>query len=237
MNDHLNDIKSFNSKLSDREIFLQQDQFLLKNSKKLKWWTENPSLKHQTEFYFFNVTNPEEVNEGKQPILVELGPYTFNEKRIYKIDGWDDKNEFLSLKYRKNYFHDGGKSLDDKVTVLNVPLISVYNIVRNWKSLPSVFFKLLIYPILNHHYHLFVTQTVGDLLFNGYKDSIVDLIFKIRNDFKIDLKIPSSINQNGRFSFMASVSVQSLKFTNSETLLSSFQSSFRETIATTAFGR
>lgn len=200
----------FNLK-SDRETLPQQDQYLLKDSKKLKWWTNNPNLKHQTEFYLFNVTNPDEVLKGDKPILVELGPYIFEEKRTYNIDKWDDRNEFLRLKFGKSYFHAGGKSLDDKVTVLNVPLTSVYNIVSNWHSLPLRLAKYYIYLVLKDQkkYPVFVTHTVNDLLFNGYHDAIVDRIkedLDMAHKFKIDLKIPASIDQNGRFSFMASVS-------------------------------
>lgn len=149
--------------------------------------------------------------KGDKPILVELGPYIFEEKRTYNIDRWDDRNEFLRLKYGKSYFHTGGKSLDDMVTVLNVPLISVYNIISNWRSIPLKLARWYIHRVLKNQktYPLFVTHNVSDLLFNGYHDAIVDRIKKdldTAEKFKIDLKIPASIDQNGRFSFMASVS-------------------------------
>ena len=179
----------------------------MRDSKKLNWWTNNPNLKHHTEFYFFNVTNPDDVEKGEKPIIQEVGPYTFEERRIYEIAGWDEKSEFLRLKYRKNYFPvTGGKSLADKVTVLNVPLVSLYNIVS--QKFPRMAW-FLAYRSLNK-YPLFVSHTVNDLLFAGYEDDLVDRIkrdLEMLDYLHIHIKIPSSIDQNGRFSFMASVSL------------------------------
>lgn len=56
-------------------------------------------------------------------------------------------------------------------------------------------------------FDLFVTHRVGDLLFDGYEDTLIDRIkeyFSLTRKFGIDLKIPTSISSNGRFSFMAS---------------------------------
>ncbi|KAL6048002.1 hypothetical protein STEG23_036123, partial [Scotinomys teguina] len=38
---------------------------------------EKPPLPVYTQFYFFNVTNPEEILRGEIPIVEEVGPYTY----------------------------------------------------------------------------------------------------------------------------------------------------------------
>lgn len=38
---------------------------------------EKPPLPVYTQFYFFNVTNPEEILQGEIPRLEEVGPYTY----------------------------------------------------------------------------------------------------------------------------------------------------------------
>lgn len=34
-----------------------------------------------TKFYFFNVLNPDEVEQGETPQVEEMGPFTYNECR------------------------------------------------------------------------------------------------------------------------------------------------------------
>jgi len=41
----------------------------------------SPPVPVYTKFYFFNVLNPKEVENGSTPEVEELGPFTYNEYR------------------------------------------------------------------------------------------------------------------------------------------------------------
>lgn len=38
---------------------------------------QNPPPPVYMQFYFFNLTNPQEVLSGDRPVVIELGPYTY----------------------------------------------------------------------------------------------------------------------------------------------------------------
>uniref|UniRef100_A0A8C6EIR3 Scavenger receptor class B member 2 n=1 Tax=Microcebus murinus TaxID=30608 RepID=A0A8C6EIR3_MICMU len=56
-----------------------EKNIVLRNGTELFDSWEKPPLPVYTQFYFFNVTNPEEVLRGEAPRLEEVGPYTYSE--------------------------------------------------------------------------------------------------------------------------------------------------------------
>lgn len=56
--------------------FSSQNMVLRNGTEVFDSW-EKPPLPVYTQFYFFNVTNPEEILRGEIPILEEVGPYTY----------------------------------------------------------------------------------------------------------------------------------------------------------------
>lgn len=56
--------------------FLPQNTVLRNGSETFDSWRNTP-LPVYTQFYFFNVTNPEEILRGETPQLEEVGPYTY----------------------------------------------------------------------------------------------------------------------------------------------------------------
>uniref|UniRef100_A0A5F9DNX9 Scavenger receptor class B member 2 n=1 Tax=Oryctolagus cuniculus TaxID=9986 RepID=A0A5F9DNX9_RABIT len=56
-----------------------QKNVVLRNGTEIFDSWEKPPLPVYTQFYFFNVTNPEEILRGEKPLLQEVGPYTYSE--------------------------------------------------------------------------------------------------------------------------------------------------------------
>jgi hypothetical protein len=54
-----------------------QEIVLRNGSQTFEWWRK-PPVKPLISVYVYNVTNAEEfLNEGKKPVLDELGPYVY----------------------------------------------------------------------------------------------------------------------------------------------------------------
>lgn len=130
-------------------------------------------------FYLFNVVNPDEVRNGTgKPILQEGGPYVFEEirtKKYYRYYDDGDKLEYCdNRKYRFN--QELSKSLDDEVTVANIPFLWMFNVaakeslrlkynVKTRKFLRNMF--LMFEKKFPDEVDIFLTTRVEKLLFDG----------------------------------------------------------------------
>lgn len=79
------------------------------------------------EFIIFHVVNSEEVAKGNEaPIVIEKGPYFFDEIREKQIIAFEDESNLIFYKNFKTYQFNQKKtfgSLDDKVVIPNIPAI------------------------------------------------------------------------------------------------------------------
>lgn len=57
-------------------LLVFQEMTLTENSRVLDGWI-NPPPPVYMQYYFFNVTNSEEVMMGAKPIVSQIGPYTY----------------------------------------------------------------------------------------------------------------------------------------------------------------
>ena len=77
--------------------------------------------------YVFDVTNAADVtNRNAIPIVEQRGPFTFLEKRGKRILEFTNDSEIIDYKDIKTFFfqpHLSNGSLDDEVSVINVPLM------------------------------------------------------------------------------------------------------------------
>jgi hypothetical protein len=95
------------------------------SSKSYASWYTNTDPDGQPAYldaYFFDVQNPDEILKGAKPVVVQKGPYTFDEKfRKLNIE-WSDDGDTVTYYTWKYYVFNEEKSgkgltLDDKITV------------------------------------------------------------------------------------------------------------------------
>uniref|UniRef100_A0A8C6MKE0 Scavenger receptor class B member 2 n=1 Tax=Moschus moschiferus TaxID=68415 RepID=A0A8C6MKE0_MOSMO len=141
---------------------------------------KKPPLPVYTQFYFFNVTNPEEILNGETPRLEEVGPYTYRELRNKDDIQFGDNGTTISAVSNKAYVFERDKSVGDPkidlLRTLNIPALTA----MEWTRLPLL--RNLIEALLRaYQQKLFVVHTVDELLW-GYKDEILSLINAFKHD-------------------------------------------------------
>ncbi|KAG8515212.1 Lysosome membrane protein 2, partial [Galemys pyrenaicus] len=147
---------------------------VLKNGTETFDTWKSPSLPVYTQFYFFNVTNPEEILRGEIPRLEEVGPYTYRELRNKADIQFGDNGTTIAAVSNKAYIFERNQSVGDPQTdlirTLNIPAVTA----MEWFSIH--FFREIIEALLKaFEQKLFVTHTVHELLW-GYKDEIMSLV-------------------------------------------------------------
>lgn len=169
-------------KLIDTE--LSENLYLSPDSFVFSQW-KNPSPPIYMQYWFFNVTNSEDVVNGEKPIVTEHGPFTF---RFYqpKTNIAFYPNDTVSYKFNHTLVFLPEKSvgsLNMSITQLNVPLLTIQSFLKVSK-IPHFLVNLLINLLQDSS--VFVDHTVEEWLF-GYEDPIFKLLHKFAPDFHIDI--------------------------------------------------
>nr|ABM84461.1 scavenger receptor class B, member 2 [synthetic construct] len=157
-----------------------EKKIVLRNGTEAFGSWEKPPLPVYTQFYFFNVTNPEEILRGETPRVEEVGPYTYRELRNKANIQFGDNGTTISAVSNKAYVFERDQSVGDPkidlIRTLNIPVLTVIE----WSQVH--FLREIIEAMLKaYQQKLFVTHTVDELLW-GYKDEILSLIHVFRPD-------------------------------------------------------
>jgi len=136
----------------------------------------SPPVKPLLKIYYFNVTNPQEYLEGGKIRLEELGPYVYEEKWQREGVAWSNENTEVKFRMKRTYFFRSDLtmgSLDDVVTLPNVPMFAMMNKMRN--TGPDVLFSANLYlATIEPPQNVFESRTVQEITW-GYKHALVDL--------------------------------------------------------------
>jgi len=135
-----------------------------------------PPVKPLLNIYYFNVTNPQEYLTGAKIRLAEVGPYVYEEKWEREGVAWSNEDKEVKFRMKRTYFFrpDLTKgSLDDQITLPNVPMFAMLNKMRN--TGPAVLASANIFiTTIDPPQHVFETRSVQDITW-GYQHPLVDM--------------------------------------------------------------
>lgn len=105
---------------------IEKNMVLQNGTKVFDSW-EKPPLPVYIQFYFFNVTNPEEILQGEIPLLEEVGPYTYRELRNKANVQFGENGTTISAVTNKAYIFERNQSVGDPtidlIRTINIPLL------------------------------------------------------------------------------------------------------------------
>ncbi|KAM3873951.1 lysosome membrane protein 2-like [Diretmus argenteus] len=150
---------------------LKKEITLTEGSRVFESW-KNPPPPVYMEYFFFNVTNVEQIMAGGRAVVTQVGPYTYREYR-YKANVTMLENGTRVSAYTPKTFvflreKSVGDPAEDAITTVNIPAWAVMNKVK------GSFFRATMVSIwmnsLGADY--FTTRTVDELLW-GYRDPLL----------------------------------------------------------------
>uniref|UniRef100_A0A3P8UKS2 Lysosome membrane protein 2-like n=1 Tax=Cynoglossus semilaevis TaxID=244447 RepID=A0A3P8UKS2_CYNSE len=148
----------------------QQQQIeivLVEGSRVFESW-KNPPPPVYMEYFFFNITNVDEVLLGAKPKVQQVGPYTYREYRYKDNVSMVENGTMVSAYNTKSFVFLREKSVGDPavdiITTVNIPGWAVMNKVK------GNFFKSLMVNAMG--VEVFTNRTVQGLLW-GYEDALL----------------------------------------------------------------
>merc|ERR1719209_164268 len=132
---------------------------------------KKPSIPTITKIYFFSVRNPKQVENGEKPDLEEVGPFGYREE-LERVNEEFNGDGTVSYETKKNWFFlpDLSASLDSVITTVDVPVLATAECGRG-----NYFMEMSNYALFQTRSGLFVNRTARALLFEGSRDSLLDV--------------------------------------------------------------
>ena len=179
------------------DMIIRQNVYLSQNSISRKMWMKTPKMK--TSVYIFDIQNPEEIMQGAKPRLVEKGPFFYDEYH-HKINSvWNSNGTVTYQNLREYHFNpaDSNGSLDQNITIINVPSASIsytgkYLLKKPMRAYIDTFLNFI-------DEKLFVKKSVGEIIFEGYEDPLLSWTESLK-DMLIDMELPFPVDtENDKF--------------------------------------
>ncbi|RWS00943.1 Lysosome membrane protein 2-like protein, partial [Dinothrombium tinctorium] len=165
-------------------------------------WIELP-IPLTIQFYLFEVMNPMAVINGAKPVVRERGPYTFWEYRKKEIIEYSSDGTKVSYWETKTYYFDPSRSvgsIDEKITVINAPMVAIGDFVS---KLTSERMSALTLGVLNtlfavYRTNLFIQKSPREIIFDGYRVRELDTLLTLAKPIEAlnILQIPRPLPNN-----------------------------------------
>ncbi|XP_060791558.1 lysosome membrane protein 2 [Neoarius graeffei] len=167
---------------------------LTEGSKVFQTW-KNPPPPVFMEFFFFNVTNPNEFMAGEKPRVTHMGPYTYREYRPKVNVTFVENGTKVSALTPKTFVFvpemSAGDPSVDQVTTVNIPAIAVMSKLKDlsfWVRSGIAMYMTTIKTTM------FMTHTVDELLW-GFKDPLLTRLHASRPE--VDENFGLMLYKNG----------------------------------------
>uniref|UniRef100_A0A8R1EKN0 Uncharacterized protein n=1 Tax=Caenorhabditis japonica TaxID=281687 RepID=A0A8R1EKN0_CAEJA len=167
------------NKIAAKVMYIHEDG-TGKSSFVTDYWERLPAV-HIFKFYMFNITNPDDVMfHGHEPILQELGPYTYEMTEVKENIRYSKDGNLVSYRANKTWVFNPQKSCatcrcEDQVAFPNLVFTALIYYARTEKI--NIFYRRIldIFILIMRSKPI---QNVGvcDILLNSYKDPIIEVI-------------------------------------------------------------
>uniref|UniRef100_H3DDR5 Scavenger receptor class B, member 2a n=1 Tax=Tetraodon nigroviridis TaxID=99883 RepID=H3DDR5_TETNG len=160
---------------------LKKEITLTEASQVFESW-KNPPPPVYMEYYFFNVTNPEEFLAGGKAAVQQIGPYTYR-NREYRprenISFLENGTKIYALNPKSFVFvpeKSAGNPEVDIVRTVNIPYVAVMNELSSYAFLLRTLISMYIKSI---GVEIFMTRTVHEVLW-GFKDPLLTKLHSMK---------------------------------------------------------
>ncbi|XP_067945484.1 lysosome membrane protein 2-like isoform X2 [Watersipora subatra] len=163
------------------------------------WKDPGDSVNMNMKFYFFDLTNPSEVAEGKKPYVIQRGPYTYKEIKVKKNVTFDTEAHTATYVEPRTLVFDRSLSVGDEndtFITINVPLVAVVTMIQSIPAAEMVLSGLIDFGLIKDE-QLFKRLSVYQLIW-GYKDPLMELLAPLVKAANISLPVP----MDGYFGFL-----------------------------------
>ncbi|KAJ8402135.1 hypothetical protein AAFF_G00373700 [Aldrovandia affinis] len=156
---------------------LKKEITLTEGSRVFESW-KNPPPPVYMQYYFFNVTNPDDFLKGGKAVVTQVGPYTYREYRPKENVTFVDNGTKVSAFTPKSFVFLPEKSVGDPdvdlVTTVNIPAVAVMNKLKgSYLKITLVSMQMRSLGVT-----LFMTRPVNELLW-GFKDPLLTSLHRV----------------------------------------------------------
>ncbi|XP_062907347.1 lysosome membrane protein 2-like [Mobula hypostoma] len=159
------------------EDHIKEHTKLKLNSEAYKNW-KDPPVPVYMQIFFFHIENPEEILKGNQPMVREVGPYTYLELR-HRSNVLLFDNATISAATQKSFIFQPAMSVGDPrvdvITTINIPFVALLESLKHSGASRKIFLSFL-FALKSSA--IFQTHSVDELLW-GYEDPLLRLGHKL----------------------------------------------------------